>query len=409
MNDGDALHAAILARPEEDTPRLAYADWLDENATSDAAHAHATFIRLHIEWDRRPTDAPPNESLKHRLIAAWQASNLLAKSLIGDLPHVYHRGFLAGVQFGDDRVRERVEAAFSVAPIRMADFYLTGESDAEWLAGSPLLTRLAGLSCEGATGIVGRVVASPYLANLDLVHLEVPYPDEPAAARFVASGGHLRNLTVLDFDGSQIENDGLMALASAGHLGTVRKLTVRSDNRTSHFLGESGIRALINSQSLTGLTHLGFCDCQLDGPALLQLLRWKGLSGLTELDLSFTDLQGEDIVTLAQCRQLKNLRRLCLDAFSLTDESVNALASAPWLPALRQLWIEAREEYGDGEDQTVGLLDGLAERLGARLVMPAKGELAFLLSPVGEADQIWQRLRRHRYRDEDALGLLRIL
>ncbi len=30
MNDGDALVAAITAQPEEDTPRLVYADWLDE-------------------------------------------------------------------------------------------------------------------------------------------------------------------------------------------------------------------------------------------------------------------------------------------------------------------------------------------------------------------------------------------
>jgi uncharacterized protein (TIGR02996 family) len=32
MTDGDHLYRAILAHPDEDTPRLAYADWLDENA-----------------------------------------------------------------------------------------------------------------------------------------------------------------------------------------------------------------------------------------------------------------------------------------------------------------------------------------------------------------------------------------
>jgi len=32
VTDGDALLAAILAAPDEDTPRLMYADWLDENA-----------------------------------------------------------------------------------------------------------------------------------------------------------------------------------------------------------------------------------------------------------------------------------------------------------------------------------------------------------------------------------------
>ena len=31
MDDGDALYRAILAHPGEDTPRLAYADWLQEH------------------------------------------------------------------------------------------------------------------------------------------------------------------------------------------------------------------------------------------------------------------------------------------------------------------------------------------------------------------------------------------
>lgn len=37
MTDGDALLAAILANPDEDTPRLAYADWLDENGQAERA------------------------------------------------------------------------------------------------------------------------------------------------------------------------------------------------------------------------------------------------------------------------------------------------------------------------------------------------------------------------------------
>lgn len=39
MTDGDALLAAILASPEDDLPRLVYADWLDEHAaTTECEH-----------------------------------------------------------------------------------------------------------------------------------------------------------------------------------------------------------------------------------------------------------------------------------------------------------------------------------------------------------------------------------
>jgi uncharacterized protein (TIGR02996 family) len=45
MSDGDALFQAILRHPDEDTPRLAYADWCDENGQPERAE----FIRLQIE------------------------------------------------------------------------------------------------------------------------------------------------------------------------------------------------------------------------------------------------------------------------------------------------------------------------------------------------------------------------
>lgn len=44
--DREALLAAIVAAPHEDMPRLAYADWLDENSTESNAAATAEFIRI---------------------------------------------------------------------------------------------------------------------------------------------------------------------------------------------------------------------------------------------------------------------------------------------------------------------------------------------------------------------------
>src|SRR5262245_57542211 len=48
LSDRDALLAAIRANPEEDTPRLMFADWLDEQG-DDASRARAEFIRLQCE------------------------------------------------------------------------------------------------------------------------------------------------------------------------------------------------------------------------------------------------------------------------------------------------------------------------------------------------------------------------
>lgn len=53
MSDGDALLAAVKATPDDDTPRLVYADWLDDCGEGD----RAAFIRVQVELARvRPID-----------------------------------------------------------------------------------------------------------------------------------------------------------------------------------------------------------------------------------------------------------------------------------------------------------------------------------------------------------------
>src|SRR5262245_49407761 len=56
MTEQDALLAAIRDNPDEDTPRLAYADWLDEHAASDEDRTRAEFIRLECEFARIDED-----------------------------------------------------------------------------------------------------------------------------------------------------------------------------------------------------------------------------------------------------------------------------------------------------------------------------------------------------------------
>lgn len=52
MSDEAALLAAIIANPDDDTVRLVYADWLDENGRSERAE----FIRVQIAVARTPAD-----------------------------------------------------------------------------------------------------------------------------------------------------------------------------------------------------------------------------------------------------------------------------------------------------------------------------------------------------------------
>ena len=71
MDDEPALLAAIEARPDDDTPRLAYADWLDERGTA-TDRALAAFIRLQCDLARTNTGAGPGElsQKENELLAA---------------------------------------------------------------------------------------------------------------------------------------------------------------------------------------------------------------------------------------------------------------------------------------------------------------------------------------------------
>jgi uncharacterized protein (TIGR02996 family) len=50
VNDHDALLAAVIADPDEDTPRLMMADWFDENDQPERAE----FVRVQVELARTP-------------------------------------------------------------------------------------------------------------------------------------------------------------------------------------------------------------------------------------------------------------------------------------------------------------------------------------------------------------------
>jgi len=59
MSDEPALRAAILAHPDEDTPRLAYADWLDENGHPDRTEVMRAFhVPLTLHDDGSITHPP---------------------------------------------------------------------------------------------------------------------------------------------------------------------------------------------------------------------------------------------------------------------------------------------------------------------------------------------------------------
>ena len=63
MTDQDSLMRSILDAPDDDAPRLVYADWLEEHGEAERAE----FIRLQIEAERLPEGEPARLNLESRI------------------------------------------------------------------------------------------------------------------------------------------------------------------------------------------------------------------------------------------------------------------------------------------------------------------------------------------------------
>src|SRR4051794_12741935 len=96
MSTRAALLRAVLDDPDEDTPRLAFADLLDEEGTSPADAARAELIRSQIAHKNLHFRDPRRKELRRRhddIVRSHVRSWLPADVFRGYDPHFY-RGFV---------------------------------------------------------------------------------------------------------------------------------------------------------------------------------------------------------------------------------------------------------------------------------------------------------------------------
>jgi uncharacterized protein (TIGR02996 family) len=101
MTERDALLRAVCENPDEDTPRLVYADWLQENGDEERAE----FIRAQCEAARLAADDSRLAGLVRR---AGELQRRSGRRWLGEFPvphpeHIdwvqYPRGWLGGEEF----------------------------------------------------------------------------------------------------------------------------------------------------------------------------------------------------------------------------------------------------------------------------------------------------------------------
>jgi uncharacterized protein (TIGR02996 family) len=214
MSEGDALFAAILAEPDEDVPRLVYADWLDENG-GEPERARAEFVRVQVALAQLPSAEYVATNQRFLELRAREQALLVAHGarwleplrgrggpLESAATHAqFQRGFVAVVWMSAAWFVARAGALFARAPAR--ELRVTGATIEEFaaLVGSEHLVRLTGLDLSDRRlgDDTARVLARhPESAALHTLRLSGCGLTDTAAHRLAAVPFHwpLRELNV---------------------------------------------------------------------------------------------------------------------------------------------------------------------------------------------------------------------
>ncbi len=237
MTDHDALLASILSHPDEDTPRLAYADWLQENDDPDRGE----FIRLEVELAHTPPSTEENER-RRQLLLSRRAELLKLHRLqwLGPfLPHArepsFERGFIHSLDVPAHTFLQHAERWFAITPLMRVKFTTCLFRDSithnyamctEPLFTSSLLAKLGVIDLEQClltTADILRLAQCPDLSRLkELTLARNEIRTEGAIA--IAGMRQLIALESLDLVGNGIADAGAKAIAQSPYLGGLKEL-----------------------------------------------------------------------------------------------------------------------------------------------------------------------------------------
>ncbi|MFM8271176.1 MAG: TIGR02996 domain-containing protein [Gemmata sp.] len=240
MTDQETLLRAVAAHPDEDTPRLVYADLLDELGGA-ANAARARFIRTQIDLTRNPGRSWFANS--DRLAEAARLAGRFADEWLDELPlwaasegrkqrlraDDFPRGFLETYHVAPDTFAAQGEQLLDRAPIaRVVVGRFPGAAAVREFFAATVLQRVRILALSGASGdaVVGSVKTSQVLGNLEELDLSGTGLTD-AGARALARATGLGNLRAIAVRGRSLSVQGVSALLSAPRLPKLRVVDVR--------------------------------------------------------------------------------------------------------------------------------------------------------------------------------------
>jgi uncharacterized protein (TIGR02996 family) len=386
----DAFLSAVIEAPDEDAPRLVYADWLDENGQAERAE----LIRVQCELARTEPWTPRHAELSARQKTLLSPANVEAWAVplgFHPYPNNFHRGFVerdcfapsrflelapavfdraplrqvdmrtpdaggdvytGALSTAEERLREKIVGSAALAPVRELELFDLGPGTAARLAKSRHLGRLEGLCLLGGHAADAlEAIAAGRLTGLRRLALSThndPAPGAPrddglAALDRSSLAPQLTDLTLINL---HVTAAGVACLAS-GRWAALRKLYLADDA-----VGNAGVAAVLRSPLAPNWKALTFRGRWLTGRAVRAVADCPALANLEELRLEARRVTAEDLTRLLRSPHLRRLRELTLLAIN-ADLVLTAAAEAPETARLRRFFL------GDGAGMTVAGAEAL--------------------------------------------------
>lgn len=411
MDEREALNRAVVAAPDDDLPRLVFADWLEEHDES----AYAAFVRAQVELANTRPWEPFAVRLRHREPALvtggpwWSAlPRVDGYGLKWHPEFAFRRGFAWGLIVRDVATFfAEAPRLFEVAPI--GQLHLPSATLDQWkhFAAQPWLPRVKSLHFYGtrtpiepvrvfcdaplATGLeevvfgragshampelVAALFRSPVGRRLRRLEFRVGYESLEEMIATFASGPEPPRLDALAFDTTRFAPHHVEQLVESPVLDTLTALTIVHTS-----LGEEvGLGRVVRCPRLGRLTRLTLSGVEADEEGMAELTASPHLAGLRMLNLSRNWRSGR-VRLPGWSGLLDRLRSLDLSDTLLDEWSVRALVSG-W-DGLTELKLDDNR---------------LSDSAGGHLLgrEPPPSLVALSLRGNGFGDGLTRALRRH--------------
>jgi uncharacterized protein (TIGR02996 family) len=322
-----ALLQGILDAPEDDAPRLVFADWLDDNGEPDRAE----FIRAQIQSVPPAGDDPICEGLRMR------AAQLLARHFAEWVREVpgwarheakFVRGFVRDVVCTAASFARRGARLFENAPVQ-------------------------GIRLTKYAGLIAQVTSAPHTRLVTAVTLTAERYENRLSQEDVAAlseSAWAATLESLDLSLNWLGREEMEVLTRSDfpRLDTL----ILNQN----YLRQEGLRVLLDWPSLRhirrlGLFHNVFCTTGM-GPIDEMIRQSPNLEALLDLDIS-DSIDPASLPALTHSATLRGLQSLNLSWNKLDDSSCALLARSPYLTKLQNLDLTGNQITASGVEALI--------------------------------------------------------